>query len=125
MKNQTGFTLIELIIFIVILGLLINSIVLTLRAVLINTPTLNQQMIAMQTARQCMEWFIGQRRINGASSLICPSTPSGTLCTAPSGYTISTSITCTTLSTDTTYKTITVTVSGNGNAVLTSLIGAI
>ncbi len=121
--SQSGFTLIELIVFIVVTSILASTILLTMLTATQNTPAMHHQMIATETAEQCMEWFIGQRRMNGYSSLSCPSTPSPTLCSAPTGYTISTNISCTTISGDANYKTITVTVSGLGNALLTQLIG--
>jgi type II secretory pathway pseudopilin PulG len=118
-----GFTLIELIIFIIISALLAKTILLSLVTIGQNTPAIHAQVIATQTANQCMEWIIGQRRLNGYTSFTCPSTPTPSVCTAPSGYSISTSISCTTIGTDTNYQTVTVTVSGLGGAVLTTLFG--
>jgi prepilin-type N-terminal cleavage/methylation domain-containing protein len=121
---QDGFTLIELVVFIVITSLLASAILLSLVSSLQKTSTLHQQVVASQLAKQCMEWFIGQRRANGFTTLTCPSTPSPTMCTTLSGYTINNSITCTTLNGDSNFKTITVTVSGAGDATLTSLIAS-
>jgi hypothetical protein len=68
-----------------------------------------------------MEWFIGQRRMNGYSSIACNSTVP-VFCTAPAGYTVTTSCNTTVIGSDSNYETITVTVGGAGNAVLTLLI---
>jgi type II secretory pathway pseudopilin PulG len=122
MKKYLGFTLIELLIFIIVTSILASTILLTFVTVLQKTPTVHNQMVATQTAQQCMEWFIGQRRINKFSSLSCPSSPSPSICTAPTGFSITNNIACTTINSDSNYKTITVTVSGNGDAVLTALI---
>lgn len=123
MKTQRGFSLIELVIFIVVTSILASTILLTLQTALNNTPAIHNELIAVQLADQCMEWYVGQRRLNGYSTLTCPSTPSPTICSAPTGFTVTSSITCTTISGDANYKTITVTIAGPGNATLTTLIG--
>jgi len=79
-------------------------------------------MIATQTASQCMEWYLGQRALNGYNSISCPSTAVPSFCSAPTGYVLSTNISCTTISGDANYKTIAVTVSGKGTISLTTLI---
>jgi type II secretory pathway pseudopilin PulG len=122
MKKQHGFSFIELIIFIVVSGILATTILLSLTTVLLKAPILHQQMIANELAEQCMEWFIGQRKLLGFSQLTCPSNPTPTICSAPSGYTITNTVSCTTINGDSNYKTIVVNVSGAGDAVLTSLI---
>lgn len=123
-RLQQGFTLIEVVVFVVISSLLMAVLLLGATTALRSTPAVHQQWVAMQVARQCMEWFLEQRRLNGDASLSCPSTPSSSLCAVPSGYALSTSINCTTWNSDTTYKTITVTVSGLANATLSTQIGS-
>ncbi len=108
--------------FIIITGLLATTLMLGLSVGTQKTPIAHQQMVATATARKCMEWFIGQRRINGYSTLPCPNTTVPGFCTTPTGYSITTNVACTTLSGDANYKTITVTVSGLGDASLTTLI---
>ena len=122
MRNQTGFTLIELILFIVITGLIASTLLLALITASKSTPIIQQQSIAAVTAQKCMEWFIGQRRLNNYSSVTCPSSTTPSFCSAPSGYSISTDISCTTVNSDTNYKTITITVSGKGDTSLSTLI---
>lgn len=123
MKKINGFTLIELIIFIIITSLLATTILLSLNTVGQKSSSVSEQTIATATATQCMEWLLGQRRQLNYSTLTCPSSVVPSFCTTPSGYTLAVSITCTTLNTDTEYKTLTVTVSGKGSVTLTSLIG--
>jgi len=123
-KNQNGFTLIELILFILITGLLASTLLMAFYTALQKMPSVHQQMIATQSARRCMDWIIGQRKLNGLSSVACPSSSTPTFCTVPSGYTISVNITCTTLNSDANYETATVTIGGNGNATLTTLLAA-
>lgn len=122
-QYAAGFTLIEVLVFIVVSGLLMSTILLSATTALRESPSVHQQWVALQTARQCMEWFLDQRRLNGYAILSCPSTPSATACSAPSGYSVSTSVTCTTWNSDTEYKTITVTVSGLASASLSTQIG--
>lgn len=119
-----GFTLIEVIVFIVVSSILMSVILLGAITTLQKTPSAHQQWIAIETAQRCMEYFLDQRRINGYASLTCPSTPSATACSAPSGYSVSTSITCTTWNTDANYKTITVSVSGLSSVSLSTVIGS-
>jgi len=123
MNRQQGFSLIEVLVFIVVTSLMMSTFLLGANTAMKNSPTLHQQWVAMQTARQCMEWYLDQRRLNGYASLTCPSTPTDAACSAPSGLSVSTSISCTTWNSDTEYKTITVTVSGNANASLSAQIG--
>lgn len=121
MQGEQGFTLIELIMFVVVTSILAATILVGFSNSLVKTPTLMQNMLAGQTARQCLEWFMGQRRTNGYTSFACNTTvPS--FCTAPTGYTVSVNVACTTINSDANYKTITVTVSGNGNAQLSTLV---
>lgn len=123
MNKYSGFTLIELVLFIVVTGILASTILLVLVNTALKTPIDRQQVIALENAQQCMEWYLGQRALNGYSSITCSASPSTpTICVLPSGYNFSNSITCTTLSSDPSYKLITVTVSGAGDATLTSLI---
>ncbi len=122
-RHQDGFALIEAVVFIIVTGILLSTLFLSSTTALRNSPTAHQQWIALQTARQCMEWFLGQRRFNGYTALSCPSTPSSSACVVPSGFSVSTSVACTTWNGDPNYKTITVSVSGLSSASLSMQIG--
>jgi type II secretory pathway pseudopilin PulG len=127
MNKQCGFTLIELIVFITGTSILASTLLLTFQLTLRNTPPVHYDLLATQLADQCMEGFIGERRLLGysAAALACSATPPlPSVCTSLTGYSISATILCSpTLSGDsTTSKTVTVTVTGLGNATLTSLI---
>jgi Tfp pilus assembly protein PilE len=119
-----GFTLIEILVFIVVTSLVMSTILLSTTTALRSAPTTHQQWIAEETAQRCMEYFLNQRRILGYASLTCPSTPSPSACAAPSGFSVSTSISCTTWNTDANYKTITVSVSGLASVTLSTQIGS-
>ena len=121
--KQRGFTLIEALVFIVVSGLLLSVLLLGSVTALRKAPNVHQQWLAMQLARQCMEWFIEQRRLNGYTTFSCPSTPSASACAAPSGFSVNTSVSCTTWNSDTHYKTITITVSGLANTSLSAQVG--
>lgn len=123
MIKLRGFTLIEILVFIVVSSLLMSVILLGATTALTKTPSVHQQWVALRTAQTCMEWFLGQRRLNGYTALTCPSTPSASVCAAPAGYSISTNVTCTTWNSDTTYKTLTVTINGVSGATASVQIG--
>lgn len=121
-ESQQGFTLIEVMVFLIILSILGSAILLTFVAGLQKTPAIRQNMIALVTVQQCMEWFIGQRYLNNYSSITCPSTSVPAFCSAPSGYNMAVDVSCTTINSDSNYKTIAVTVSGLGDATSRLLI---
>ena len=112
---QRGFTLIEIIVLIVVTGLLANVILLATLTTMKNTPTISTAEINLQKATACMEWFYGQRQLNGYSSISCPSSTVPAFCA--SGVTVN--ITCLTINTDANYQQITVT---SGNTSLTGII---
>ncbi len=121
--RQRGFTLIELLVFIIISGLLMSVMLLGANTALRNIPSDQKQMVAIQTARRCMEWFVEQARLKGYGQLTCPSTPTISACTVPTGYSITNTISCTTWNSDTNYKTITVSVTGLAPATFSLQIG--
>lgn len=110
-KKIKGFTLIELVIFIVITSILASTILLSFNTALQKTPVSRENNIAAQTVKKCMEWYIGQRQLNGFSS-ISTGTTVPSFCTAPAGYTVTVNVATTTYNGDNNYKTITVTVNG-------------
>jgi type II secretory pathway pseudopilin PulG len=120
MNKQSGFSLIELVIFIVVLGIAGVAIVSTFVVSGTKAPSLQNQSIAIELAQERMDLILGQRAINGFSSFSDPC-PGPSICTAPSGFTVSSSI-ANNWNGDTAYKVITVTVSGNGNASLQALV---
>ena len=121
-ESQSGFTLIEVIIAIIILALVGRVILFAMTSLTTSMPTLQNNVIALNLARECMEWFVGQRQLQGYASITCPSSTVPSFCTTPSGYSIAVNITCTTINSDTNYKTVSVTVSGNGSATLSTLL---
>jgi Tfp pilus assembly protein PilE len=124
-SRKRGFTLVELVFFVVILGILAGTILYSFIIFLTYSPSSSiRQSVAMQSVANCIEWFLGQRYMNGYSSITCPSTTVPSFCTAPSGYTLAVNITCTTIGSDTNYKTIVVSSSGNIVSSMSLLIGS-
>jgi type II secretory pathway pseudopilin PulG len=123
-SNQNGFSLIELIAFIIISALLANTLLLSLNASLTATPQVQNQYIANKLADSCMGWYVGQTRLNGFSATNCSNTPmpnQNTFCPSTVGnFNTAITVYCTT---DLSYETIIVTVTGPGNATLSAYIG--
>lgn len=117
-----GFTLIEVLVFIIVTGLLMSTLFVGGTYALRSSPEVHEQWVALQVARGCMEWFVQQRRLNGYSQFTCSSAPSTSSCPAPSGYTITASVTCPTWNGDS-YKQITVSVGGVSTASVSTQFG--
>jgi len=123
MKNELGFSLIELVLFIIIMALVVTAVA-VIGLPFLSAPKVHQDIFAKEAAARCMEWYLGQNYINGYSSITCPNTTVPSFCTSPTGYTLSVDITCTTYNSDTNYKTIVVTVTGLGDASLSYMIAS-
>lgn len=114
-KNR-GFTLVELVVFIIVLGILAGGLLRAYSAVFLGTANSSKMTVVSGLAAKCVGWYIGQRRIYGYGSINVPGTTVPSFCTAPTGYNITTSANNTTIPPDTisNYKTITVNVSCGG-----------
>lgn len=118
--NSGGFSLIELVIFIVVIGIAVPGIFLAFSTALQKSPIVNPQTIANQLAAARMDIIIGQRRMFGYSSFTdpCISSPPA-VCTVPAGitgYTITSTISPLTVGSDSNYKSIDVLVTGPQNS---------
>jgi len=122
MIKSLGFTIVEILVFIVITGLLMSTLFLGSSQALRASPNIHNQWVALQIARGCMEWFVGQRRVKGYNQYTCGSSPSTSLCPTRTGFTVSASVTCPTWNGDT-YKMITVSVSGLSSVSLATQFG--
>jgi type II secretory pathway pseudopilin PulG len=122
MKKLAGFTLIELVLFIMLTSILASTILLSVRTTLKATPVQHDNYIAFQSARACLDGMLGEKALFGLAFFSCPSTTVPGNCLAPTGYNLAVNIACTTLNGDTSFETITVTVTGTGSATLTALI---
>jgi len=123
MHKELGFTLIEVIIFIVIVGLMITGLIMSFSTALESSPDVAKNARAIELAQQRMEFILGQRKLNGFASTIdpCDATPTLPACQVPVGYSVSSSV-ADNWGSDTDYKVVTVTVSGDGVASLQGLV---
>jgi len=131
MRKSQGFTLIELIVFIVVLSIGSITLLMALTTVLNGSSVSHNQATATQTAAQCIEWYLAKRvtSASGYTNITTGTFPGGSFpssCTAPTGFSISTSVVNTTIGGDANYKTITSTVTAGGvrAAELSLLIGS-
>jgi hypothetical protein len=117
MKKLSGFTLVELILFITVTGILASTILLSSLTLLRNTPSIQSSLVASAFVTQNIEYYIGLRRTSGYSAIPCPNTtiPAFDAALPPMGYVLTENIACTTINGDANYKTLTVTVAGTGN----------
>ena len=115
MRAYNGFSLIELIVFIVVVGVALTGVMMAFNTALQNTVSVTPQTIAVQLASSRMEIIIGQRRMVGYTSFIDPCTGPA-VCPSVSGYTTTSSINTFTIGGDATYKLIDVAVSGPNSA---------
>lgn len=125
-KYNRGFTLIEMIIFIVILGISSVAMLMAFQLLLQRSPTANYQTTAIGLAQERMELILAQKKTKGYASVSdpCQQVPPPSLCTFSNDYTVSSNISAFTFANDSHYKIITVTVTGAGNATLTALVGS-
>lgn len=127
-RHVGGFTLIELIIFIVITGVLVAGLGAVFSATMKGGADPGRLTQATQIAQERMELILGRRRAVGFAAFTdpCPASP---LCTpAPTGYIVAANI-VTGWNGNFNYKVITVTVTetatGSAVATLTSVVSAI
>jgi Tfp pilus assembly protein PilE len=126
-SKLNGFTLIELVIFIVVISVTFTTLAISFQTLLKKSYFPNRVTTAVGLAQARMELILGQRYQKGFTSFVDPCTNATppAVCTLPAGYTIATpTIANTTIGSDTNFKTITVTVSGLGRATLKMLVGS-
>lgn len=127
-----GFSLIEVITFVLIIGIVAAGLLTSFNGALRDTHQPSQLEMAMLLAQERMELIIGRRRNLGFGSFTasnfdpCTASPSSNLsfCNSiPAGYTV-TSTLSDNWAGDTNYKTITVDVSGPANATVEALVAS-
>lgn len=116
---HNGFTLIELVIFIVISSILVTGLWITFALSNMATYRLYQNLFATNALNYCMEDYVYTRRVRGYSYV------SGANCTSPltllvecgtpAGFTLSGSCVATTIGGDSSFVTITLTITGPAN----------
>jgi prepilin-type N-terminal cleavage/methylation domain-containing protein len=121
--TQRGFTLIELIIFVIVIGLA-GVILIPSTTNFSGAARGNTNLRALQLARGRMELILASKHINGFSSFTDPCTTGSppSACTLPSGFSIATPTIASSWNANSDYKLITVAVSGSGAATLTAIV---
>jgi Tfp pilus assembly protein PilV len=84
---QRGVSLIELIAFIVIMGISVTALLSMYRAVLPHGATPEEITLATQLAQERMELILGRRVASGYSPLVDPC-PGAAICTPTTGYSV-------------------------------------
>ena len=120
--SHKGFTLIEILVFIVVSSLLMSVMLIGINTALRSTPTIHNQWQAIRLARQCIDWYYRLREVEGYSysGLACGATAA---CGTLPGFGVIATITCNPWNNDPDYKTITVNVTGLSSITMTGLIG--
>lgn len=116
-----GFSLIEVIVFIVILGVLMAALVIAFASPLLSSPDAGRLDLAAELAQQRMELILAQRRAAGFAAFADPC-PGPVICTPPTGYAVTSSIVAGYGADPTNYKIITVNVSGTSAISATALV---
>ena len=120
-RQGDGFSLIEVIVFIVILGVLAAGLVVAFSSPLRNSPEAGRLDLAAELAQQRMELILAQRRATGFAGFTDPC-PGPAICTPPTGYTVTSSIVSGYGGDPTNYKVVTVSVSGTSAITATALV---
>ena len=123
-KKIKGFSLIEVIIFVVIAGLVGTGVMTSYNIMLSETPKIGNNEEANLLAQERMSIILADKKINGFAGLKDPcklgSPPA--ICQSTSGFTVDSTITSS-WSGNSNLKQITVTVTGDGNATLVTVVG--
>lgn len=120
-RRGDGFSLIEAIVFIVVLGVLLAGLVVAFASPLLRSPVAGRLDLAAELAQQRMELILAQRRATGFAGFADPC-PGPSICTPPAGYTVTASIVAGYGADPTNYKVVTVSVSGTSTISATALV---
>lgn len=118
--RAAGFSLIEAVIFIVVLGVLLASLVLAFSSPMSKSPQAGQLDMGAELAQQRLELILAQRRAVGFATFADPC-PGPAVCTPPAGYTVTSTIVGG-WTDAANFKEVTVTVGGNTALTATALV---
>lgn len=109
-----GFSLIEVIVFIVVLGVLLAGLVAAFSSPLRASPQAGELDLVAELAQQRMELILAQRRASGFATLAdpCVPGPGPAVCVPPAGYAVASSVATGWGADPINYKVVTVTVTG-------------
>jgi len=129
-NSQAGYSLIEVLIFIVIMGIVGSALFSGFTTALLGSTTSDSGAVPMQLAEERMELILAQKAVLGFAAFTassfdpCTATPASNqpVCTTiPTGYSVNSTL-ATNWGGDNNYKVITVSVTGSGQATLTALV---
>jgi type II secretory pathway pseudopilin PulG len=120
-SRSAGFSLVEAIVFIVVLAVLLASLMVSFNSSLRLSPLAGPIDVAAELAQQRMELILAQHRAAGYAAMTDPC-PGPAACTAPAGYTVTSSVAAGFAGDLANYKVITVDVTGTGTARATALV---
>jgi type II secretory pathway pseudopilin PulG len=119
--RNAGFSLVEAIVFIVVLAVLLASLAVTFNSSLRLSPQAGQIDVAAELAQQRMELILAQHRAAGYATMADPC-PGPAACTPPAGYTVTSSMAAGFAGDPSNYKIVTVVVTGTGSAQVSALV---
>jgi hypothetical protein len=122
--SMFGISLIEMVIFIVLVGIIATGLMAALHESLKHLPENQDDIVAIHLAESRLEFLIGQKFINDFSHFTdtCTDAEPPSICSVPSGYTVTSTITRG-YESDPNLGTIRVVVTGKGRAEVETLIG--
>lgn len=117
-KKAYGFTLIELIAFIIVIGIAATAVFISFNRIVTGSTRPDANQIAIDLAERRMELILGNRFIQGFVTFTDPCTGGSppAVCNTPSGYNVSATITT---DPDPDFKTIEVVTTGMADASVT------
>lgn len=124
MRRQQGYSLIELIIFIIILGLIAGTLLVSMNQSLQKSPVISRVATALDLAQQRMDVILGQKQLVGFTSFsdVCLTSAALPFCVSDPDYVISSAVSVGFGINTVDYKVVTVDVSGAASVTLTGLI---
>ena len=122
--RSAGFTLIEVVVFIVVAGVLAAGLFVALGSSLRGSSQAGQTDLAAEIAQTRLELILAQRRAAGFAAFAdpCIPGPGPAACAAPTGYTVTSSIVTGWGADLVNYKVVTVTVGGIFSATASALV---
>jgi type II secretory pathway pseudopilin PulG len=125
-RTTSGFSLIEVVVFIVVIGVLAAGVVVTMGSSLRGSSQAAQTDTAAEIAQLRMELILAQRRVAsvGFAGLAdpCVPGPGPAVCTPPTGYAVTSSIVSGWGADPVNYKVVTVSVTGLFSTTATALV---
>lgn len=123
-RTSGGFSLVEAIVFIVVVAVLLAGLVVAIGTNLRASPRAGEIDLAAELAQQRVELILAQRRAAGFAAFAdpCSPGPGPAECTPPAGYTVAASI-ASGWGADPGYKVIRVDVTGLSETSVTALVG--